>query len=75
MKIGIIGAGRVGSTLGRRWAGCGHEIVYGVRNPEDSKHQRQHVRGEGALLQKAYQDHLHQVASCHADASRFASSV
>ena len=39
MKIGIIGAGRVGSTLGRRWAGCGHEIVYGVRNPEDSKHQ------------------------------------
>lgn len=38
MKIGIIGAGRVGSTLGRRWAGCGHEIVYGVRNPEDSKH-------------------------------------
>ena len=39
MKIGIIGAGRVGSTLGRRWAGCGHEIVYGVRNPEDSKHE------------------------------------
>ena len=39
MKIGIIGAGRVGSTLGRRWAGCGHEIVYGVRNPDDPKHQ------------------------------------
>ena len=37
--VPIIGAGRVQSTLGRRWAGCGHEIVYGVRNPEDSKHQ------------------------------------
>ena len=32
MKIGIIGAGRVGAALGSSWAKQGHEIVFGVRN-------------------------------------------
>ncbi len=32
MKIGIIGAGDVGSILGKAWAKRGHEIVFGVRN-------------------------------------------
>ena len=39
MKIGIIGAGNVGSTLGRRWAEGGHKILYGVRNPADEKYE------------------------------------
>ena len=34
MRIGIIGAGRVGLTLGRRWAEAGHEVTYGVRSME-----------------------------------------
>ena len=34
MRIGIIGAGNVGGTLGRRWAGAGHEVVFGTRHPE-----------------------------------------
>jgi predicted dinucleotide-binding enzyme len=33
MRIGIMGAGNIGGTLGRRWAERGHEIFYGVRNP------------------------------------------
>lgn len=33
MKIAIIGAGNVGSTLGSGWAKHGHEILFGVRNP------------------------------------------
>jgi 8-hydroxy-5-deazaflavin:NADPH oxidoreductase len=33
MKIGILGAGSVGSTLGRRWAEAGHGVAYGSRNP------------------------------------------
>jgi len=37
MKIGIIGAGNIGGTLGRKWAAVGHTIQFGVRNPEDSK--------------------------------------
>jgi predicted dinucleotide-binding enzyme len=33
MKIAVIGAGKVGGTLGRKWAEVGHEVVYGVRTP------------------------------------------
>lgn len=33
MKIAILGAGKVGTTLGRGWAKKGHAVVYGVRDP------------------------------------------
>jgi predicted dinucleotide-binding enzyme len=39
MKIAILGAGNVGSTLGKVWGSLGHEIHYGVRRPEDPKIQ------------------------------------
>lgn len=39
MKIAVIGAGNVGGTLGRRWAGLGHELVFGVRDPAREKYQ------------------------------------
>lgn len=32
-KIGIIGAGNVGGTLGRVWAAAGHDVLFGVRAP------------------------------------------
>jgi predicted dinucleotide-binding enzyme len=34
MRIGIIGAGNVGSALGHRLAAKGHDVVFGVREPE-----------------------------------------
>jgi len=34
MRIGIIGAGKVGTTLGKRWSDCGHDIICGVCNKE-----------------------------------------
>lgn len=37
MKIGIIGAGDVGSTLGKAWAKRGHNVVFGVRNIQSPK--------------------------------------
>ena len=37
MKIGIIGPGNVGSTLGRAWAEKGHDILFGVRDPRAKK--------------------------------------
>jgi len=37
MRIGIVGAGMVGGTLGSRWAGAGHEVVWGVRDPAAAK--------------------------------------
>jgi predicted dinucleotide-binding enzyme len=40
MKIGIIGAGNVGGTLGQAWAKKGHDVFFGVRNPQDDKIRR-----------------------------------
>jgi len=37
MKIAIIGAGNVGTALGAGWTKAGHQIIYGVRNPQDEK--------------------------------------
>ncbi len=35
MRIAILGAGRVGGTLGRRLADAGHTVVYGLRPGRD----------------------------------------
>lgn len=34
MRIGIIGAGNVGSALGHRLAAAGHDVVFGIRDPQ-----------------------------------------
>src|SRR5260370_25887765 len=39
MRIGILGAGNVGGTLGRGWATKGHEVFFGVPRPQDAKTQ------------------------------------
>ena len=44
MKIGVIGAGNVGTALGRSLAAAGHEVIYGLRPgslpSEDTTHER-----------------------------------
>ena len=40
MKIGIIGSGNVGSTLGKAWSRLGHEVFFGFRKAEDSHGKR-----------------------------------
>jgi 8-hydroxy-5-deazaflavin:NADPH oxidoreductase len=35
LKIGIIGSGRIGGSVGLRWAEAGHEILFSSRNPEN----------------------------------------
>lgn len=37
MKIAILGAGHVGTALGRAWAKKNHDVVFGVREPESAK--------------------------------------
>lgn len=37
MRIGILGSGNVGGTLGRRWARNGHTVVFSSRNPESAE--------------------------------------
>lgn len=37
MKIAILGAGNVGGALGKLWSSQGHDIVFGVRDPQSAK--------------------------------------
>ena len=57
MEIAIIGAGNVGTGLGNAWIKLGHEISFGVRDPESAKARslaqqfptaRLHLNGEAA---------------------------
>jgi len=45
MKIAIIGAGRVGTTLAQAWKTKEHDIFFGVRNHNDSKAKRLAAEG------------------------------
>lgn len=35
MKIGIIGSGNIGGTLGKHWAKVGHQVMFSSRHPEE----------------------------------------
>jgi 8-hydroxy-5-deazaflavin:NADPH oxidoreductase len=37
MRIAVVGAGKIGGTLGRKWVAAGHEVVFGVRDPENEQ--------------------------------------
>lgn len=38
-RIAILGAGPVGSTLGRKWASAGHTVAFGVKDPSSERAQ------------------------------------
>jgi 8-hydroxy-5-deazaflavin:NADPH oxidoreductase len=64
MRIGILGAGNVGGTLGRGWASKGHEVFFGVPRPQDARTQDL-IRAIGPKAR----------AGTVADAARFAEIV
>jgi 8-hydroxy-5-deazaflavin:NADPH oxidoreductase len=37
MRIGVIGSGRIGGTLGGLWAKAGHEVMFSDRDPEQAR--------------------------------------
>src|SRR5678815_2387040 len=37
MRIGVIGSGRIGSTIGGLWVKAGHEVMFSDRDPEQVK--------------------------------------
>jgi predicted dinucleotide-binding enzyme len=43
MKIGIIGSGNIGGTLGRHWAKVGYEVMFSSRHPEQLKAMAQEI--------------------------------
>lgn len=52
MRIGIVGSGNVGGTLGTRWAAGGHEVVFSSRNP-GSEAMKALVAGTGGRARAA----------------------
>ena len=40
MKVAVIGAGKIGGTIGGKWEAAGHEVVYGLRDPSTKKAAR-----------------------------------
>lgn len=37
IKIVVLGAGNIGGTLGGKWVATGHQVVFGVNNPNGEK--------------------------------------
>src|SRR5450631_3832606 len=48
LKIGVIGSGRIGGTIGGLWVKAGHSVLFSSRHPEELKDL---VTGLGALAQ------------------------
>jgi 8-hydroxy-5-deazaflavin:NADPH oxidoreductase len=40
MRIAVIGAGKIGGTVGGKWEAAGHEVVYGLRDISKKKDAR-----------------------------------
>ena len=51
MRIGVIGSGNVGGTLGVRWAKNGHAVVFSSRDPGSSEMKR--LAGEAGPTARA----------------------
>jgi 8-hydroxy-5-deazaflavin:NADPH oxidoreductase len=53
MKLAIIGAGNVGTTLGHGWLRAGHQVTYGVREPDGAKARALGQQGAGVRAPRA----------------------
>ena len=53
MRIAVIGAGKIGGTIGAKWEAAGHDVVYGLRDPSKKAGARspgEALRGADAVL-------------------------
>ena len=53
MRIGIVGLGPVGRTLGTLWAGAGHEVAFGSRDPGRAAEAAGTVGGRATTQEEA----------------------
>ena len=53
MKIGVIGSGNIGGTLGQHWVKAGHEVMFSSRNPEELKPMAAAVGAQVGTVQEA----------------------
>src|SRR5438128_617575 len=38
MRLAVLGAGVIGTTVGRRWQHAGHDVTYGARDPNSDRY-------------------------------------
>ncbi|HEY9637450.1 MAG TPA: NADPH-dependent F420 reductase [Coleofasciculaceae cyanobacterium] len=53
MKVGVIGSGNIGGTLGRHWSKVGHEVMFSSRNPEELKPMAAEVGAQTGTVEAA----------------------
>lgn len=53
MKIGIIGSGNIGATLGQHWASAGHQVMFSSRHPEELKSMADRVGAQVGATEEA----------------------
>ncbi len=46
LRIAVLGAGKIGGTIGRKWTAAGHQVAYGVRDPQAAESQALSHSGE-----------------------------
>jgi hypothetical protein len=51
MNITILGAGNIGGTLGGKWSQAGHQVRFGVRDPQSEKARALRVKLPGAVVE------------------------
>ncbi|NUN10854.1 MAG: NAD(P)-binding domain-containing protein [Ignavibacteriaceae bacterium] len=51
MKIAIIGSGNVGAALANNWLKAGHNVIFGVRNPDSPKTRKALALIPNAVIQ------------------------
>jgi 8-hydroxy-5-deazaflavin:NADPH oxidoreductase len=49
MQIGIIGAGKIGATVGRLWAKAGHKVRFATRHPDELRNLAKEI-GDNASI-------------------------
>lgn len=53
MKIGIVGSGNIGGTLGRHWAEVGHQVMFSSRHPETLQPMADAVEAQTGIVEEA----------------------
>lgn len=54
MKIGILGSGLMGGTLGRLWAACGHDVTFAYSRDDGSREKMaQDAGGKSGTVEEA----------------------
>jgi predicted dinucleotide-binding enzyme len=52
LRIAVLGAGKIGGTLGRKWTATGHQVAYGVRDSQTADAQALRQSGDQVTVEQ-----------------------